>query len=122
RQAATEAVAVVEDWLATRSLINARFYRTIDNRPGELHHLRQVIATHPNTPQAEVARERPAERGAGEPPGGPGGSAAPRCAPRRSPRPSAGATPAGSPARRPGAPSASWSSRTGPSGSASRSR
>jgi len=68
RQAATEALAVVEDWLATRSLINARFYRTIDNRPGELHHLRQVIATHPNTPQAEVARERLAELGAGERP------------------------------------------------------
>lgn len=61
RLEAEQALARVEGWLATRHDTNARFYRRIGNRPGELFHLRALVRDYPDHDGSAAARERIAE-------------------------------------------------------------
>jgi hypothetical protein len=66
RTAAETAYVEVQDWIASRHLIDADFYRTVGNRYGERFHLRLLLDdTAPDLPQVETARRRLAEMEAG---------------------------------------------------------
>ncbi len=58
REPAEVALRTVEQWIAKRYEIDADFYRTLGNRPGEAHWLRVLLAEYPDHERAAALRER----------------------------------------------------------------
>ncbi|MBK8974957.1 MAG: hypothetical protein IPM29_03445 [Planctomycetes bacterium] len=54
-------LAVVLGWIAERHLLDADFYRTLGNEPGERFHLGLLLIDYPDDPLTDVARARLAE-------------------------------------------------------------
>lgn len=58
RSEASAALTQVEEWLAQKHVRIADFYRTLDNRRGEIEHLRLSAEDFPQTKAGEAARKR----------------------------------------------------------------
>lgn len=58
REPATSALATVEEWIGTRYLLDAAFYRTLGNRPGEVYWLEQFVTELPSDPRLDAVRSR----------------------------------------------------------------
>ncbi|MBI5851607.1 MAG: tetratricopeptide repeat protein [Planctomycetes bacterium] len=58
REPAEVALRTVERWIAMRYEIDADYYRTLGNRPGEAHWLRVLLAEFPDHERATALQER----------------------------------------------------------------
>ena len=67
RAPAAAALAEVDDWVGQRHMIDAEFYRTVGNEPGERFHLERLIGDTPTHSLVPVAKERLARLDAGRP-------------------------------------------------------